>query len=363
MKRILISQVIPKELVVKYQVSQAGNNFGYRLVAYQLFDEVFSLCPISIKNRIKISESPYHFIQRRIVPHRGMLRLLNMAFENVQLFLLVCNRNRRDHNIWFYNLTVSNCLLFILLKMFNRRIYVLVADYEPKFASFSFGRLLHILLNRADGIIGLSSNMKGLSNKNTEVLSGLIDESLPKHHLLDKKPKNRFLYAGALEEYCGVELALTVFKDLPGAELLITGRGTYRDKVIEYTNIYPNIKYLGFMTYEEYLSVIESVDFCLSLRDPAIPFNSYNFPSKIIEFCQMGKIVISTMRYLTFPESVLVYAPFGRHGLLEAIQHCILMDDDAVRRRKMNAQDSMFAEYGRGSWLNKIVCVEEYEGE
>jgi hypothetical protein len=363
MKRTLIAQVIPKELVVKYQVSEAGNNFCYRLITYQFYDEVFSLCPISIQDKIKLSEAPYQFIQKRIFPHLGILRLLNMALENVQLFLLICSRTTKDHNIWFYNLTVSNCLLFILLKIFNRRTYVLVADYQPKFGAFSFGRVLHSLLNNADGIIALSANMKGLSLKNTEVLSGLIDESLPTQLFLNKRPRNRFLYAGALEKYCGVELALAVFKDLPDAELFITGRGSYRDKVIEYSNSYPNINYLGFMTYEKYLSVIESVDFCLSLRDPAIPFNSYNFPSKIIEFCQMGKIVISTMRYLTFPESLLVLAGFDRHGLLEAVQHCILMDDETVSRSKMNAQNSMLAEYGRGSWLRKIVSVEEYEGE
>jgi hypothetical protein len=360
MNRILIAQAVPAEFIGRYRVSQAGNNFCYRLISSDFFHEIFSICPVNIRNKIKVVGAPYSFIQRRIFPHVGPLRVFNVILENIGLFYVIIKKDRFANKIWFYNLTISNCLLYLLLKAFKWNVFIIVADYDPKIGLFSIARIVHQLLHSADGIIALSSNVKEVFFKNTSVLNGLIDEDLVADQVLrpDTEDRKCFLYSGALEEYCGIDLALEVFKDCPNAQLVITGRGSYERKVIEFVEKYSNIRYFGFMPYEEYLMLAKTVDFCLSLRDPCTPFNDFNFPSKIIEFCQMGKVVISTMRYRDFPASILLLTRFEGNSLLAAITHCLRMDEAVIRSKKLAAQRAVFMKYGKTSWMRTIVAVE-----
>ena len=111
---------------------------------------------------------------------------------------------------------------------------------------------------------------------------------------------NAFLLSGTLNENTGLGLAIEVFKQLPTVQLYMTGILSI-DKKQEIEGIEkqcPNIHYLGFMeNYQDYLNLLSSVDYVLSLRNPKSPVNTYNFPSKILETLAYNKIVISTIKY------------------------------------------------------------------
>jgi hypothetical protein len=361
MKRIFVSQIFPQEFIGKFQVSQAGNNFCYRLISYNAFTDVFSICPINVRERLTSHGFAFHFVQRRLVPHVGILRAFNVFLENMEVFRAIFATSRRQDSVWFYNITVSNFILFIFLKLVRRNVYVIVADHEPKFPVLSFAFASHLLLKIADGIISLSDSLRGSFSKNLEVLCGVIDEALPMRKINGALVVNKgiFLYAGALEDYCGISLALNAFKECPKAQLVITGRGSCSEKVLDFCRKYPNIHYLGFMDYQKYLDVMSSVTFCLSLRDPSVPFNQFNFPSKIIEFCQFGKVVITTMEYSSFPCRSLLRSNFEVADLVNVVYKCLGMDRRAIGIRGRDAQISILMNFGKERWLRVISSVED----
>lgn len=60
---------------------------------------------------------------------------------------------------------------------------------------------------------------------------------------------------------------------------------------------YPNIHWYGQLPFNKYLGLLHSISFQLSTRDPNMPENQCNFPSKIIESLLHNRIIISTIEY------------------------------------------------------------------
>ena len=93
-------------------------------------------------------------------------------------------------------------------------------------------------------------------------------------------------------------MAVDVFKQIPEAELILTGWMAKSDEnwIKEIMLKHSNIKYIGFLDdYSLYIKVMQSVDIVLSLRDPNVAVNRYNFPSKILETLAYNKLVILSL--------------------------------------------------------------------
>jgi hypothetical protein len=363
MKRIFVAQVVPQKYVTEFKVSQAGNNFCNRLISFNLFSEVFSIPPVNITKKLKCGNLPYRFVQIRLVPHLGLFKICNVLFENIQLFCIISKSTNKGDKIWFYNLTISNVLAFVLLKCKRRDLFVIVADYEPNFNLFSFKWFLSFLLGKAQGMIALSHNLRSVFKKNTGVINGvnvdLLSAFSNKVSQSVGLAEKAFLYSGALEDYCGIGLALNVFSQYPDAQLFITGRGTKIDKVLEFSRRSNNIHYIGFLSYLQYMDMLQKVTFCLSLRDPGVPFNHYNFPSKIIEFCQLEKIVITTMKYHSFPDSILKYCRFDEGHFLDTVKECLKMDKATIGDLGRKAREKVTFTFGKESWQEELIQIEQ----
>lgn len=292
MKRCFITQQVPPDLVVKFNISQAGVNFCNHLVQNKMFDAAFALPILSIVPNIMgecINDKNYTYIQYRLFPHKGIGKLLNALIENFKCAFLV----RNFKHIWFYNVNKQTILLYIIVKyILFKKVYILVADFRPG-KKISINSIIKTLIDKSNGIITLS--MRSIfKNLNSICIPGIVPlEKLSEHSI---PIQNRsFLLSGVLKEATGISMAIDIFAHLPNERLYITG--ILEQKYIEKINLYPNIIYKGYLEYDEYKQLIQDIPFGLSLRDPSFAINRNNFPSKILEYFAMNKIVISTIDY------------------------------------------------------------------
>jgi len=359
-KRIFICQVIPKEKIENFQVSQAGNNFCYSLIEGGIFDETYSISPININEKISFrKDCPVVFIQKRLFSIK-ILRWLNFFFDNIYLFYKIILTKNKGANFWFYNLYTSNLILFLLLKLSGFKIFVIVADFEPSKRFFTKDFFIRLAFRIVDGVISLNEGFKECYDKNIKIISGVVKNAKPDAVKRRIDFSKTFLFSGALEDYAGIKIALEVFSQLPDANLLITGRGSLEREVQEYAKRYHNINYLGFLSYEEYLSRLEEVTFCLSLRNPNYPFNNYNFPSKIIEYFNKEKIVISTFKYENFPSENLIICNYNVVDLIDKITRLLLIPIGSLEEMQQKNKLSIQSMYSTHTWFKSIKEIENY---
>ena len=299
---ILICQVVPPELSNSdTRISQAGNNYMNKLIKLLKPKLTISLLPVFLKNLDLSLYNDNNYVSissNSRLPYRLHL-LYRLLLDTFKGFVLIKKRNIQ--NILFYNLDKQNFLLLCLIKLFlKRKVFVLVADHWSFNNSTFFEKLINYLLKKVNGTIVLNSNIK--VNSNQVILPGLLLENdvvLNNEGILNKN----VLLSGSLGKTTGLLLALDCFSKNSDLNLYISGRPYKFNKdefdhiINKYVNNYPNIHYLGLLSSDDYLNLVDSCDICLSLRNPSDKEHQFNFPSKILEYLSKSKIVVSSIKY------------------------------------------------------------------
>lgn len=319
-QQIFITQVVPKNDVSRLHLSQAANNFCFR-IAETCDCHHISIVPISISDMLFVDQADgCTYIQVRKFTHGGIGKWLNSLLENIQTFKYVKKCPERD--VWLYNIILPNILLFYLLKCFTRkRVHVLLADYNPDRYPSLIRKIILSTLQKCDGIISLSGRCK-IKGQQILNIPGIypqkeISQSIGKFH-----GNHNFLLSGTINNNTGLKLALETFKEVKDANLFISGTAGANELSLirQYEKAYSNIHYLGLLpTYSDYLKMLDEIDFVLSLRNPNEMVNLYNFPSKIIETLARNRPVISTIRYIElegFNYFTCEYSTIALKGLL-----------------------------------------------
>lgn len=294
MKSYFVTNIIPKDIQFK-DYSQAANNFCWNLIDAKCFDYVYACLPINISEKLSYPKmGNIYDIQCRIFPHLGLFRYIHAFIENLYLVYKVGIHKK----IWFYNITPYNIVAYLILKFLLRnKVFIILADFTPPTHKISLGSLIKWAIYKSNGIISLSSRTD-FTHKNISFLAGILPQYKIQNTIqrVHEKGERIFLFSGVLGNVTGLPMAIEVFKKIPEAKLYITGNGdsTYLNAIIKE---YPNIEYLGYLSYEKYLDVLNTVDFCLNFRNPTLPENRNNFPSKVLEFFSWNKIVLSTTDY------------------------------------------------------------------
>lgn len=290
--RIFITHILPHKDVLKYNISVAGCNFSWNLIEGGLFDKVYSILPPFVSGKIDVDYKDLVYSKWR---ERGRSWAKFAALkEQWDVFKMIPNHSK----VWFYNMTPINCLLFCLLRIFKRTVQsnVIILDYTPYKRKISFANLMLWLCNKANGTITLA-NSPLFKCKNTVLLPGVVSlkaENLPK---IEKVSKD-FLISGVLrEEISLISVLLQTFAKLPDCNLHITGFVVDDMMIKEYAEKFDNIIYHGKVECKEYVRLLKVVPFLLSTRNPKVPENQCNFPSKVIEALLYNRIVISTIHY------------------------------------------------------------------
>lgn len=294
MKSYFITNIVPKDILLK-DYSQAANNFCWNLIDAKCFDYTCVCLPINISQKQSYPKSDNIFdIQCRIFPHFGLFRYIHVFIENLYLVYKI----GRHKKVWFYNITSYNIVVYLILKfLLQDKVFIILADFTPPTHKISLQSLIKWAISKSNGIISLSSRTD-FTHKNMAFLAGI----LPEYKIQDtiqrvhEKEKRTFLFSGELGNVTGLPMAIEVFKKVPEAKLYITGNGD-SSYLYAIAKKYPNIEYLGYLPYKKYLDVLSTVDICLNFRNPALPENRNNFPSKVIEFFSWNKVVLSTIDY------------------------------------------------------------------
>ena len=288
MIRIFVTHIAPKNQILKYNLSIAACNFSYNLIEGNIFDNVYSILPTFVKGEIEPFDG---LVYSRFRKNRFLFRLAPFV-ENLSLFCKI----PRKASVWYYNCTILNAFLIVLLKLFkpNVRQNLIILDYTPSRKPLE--RFFLWLANRMDGTIRLA-NSPLFTCRNSVCLPGVV----PLH--ATEQPKittiaKTFLISGVLgDNIAMLPMLLDAFSKMPDMQLHITGKAPDMVLLNRYTQWYKNIIYHGLVEYEEYLRILHDTTFLLSTRNPAMPENQCNFPSKIIEALLHNRIVISTIHY------------------------------------------------------------------
>ncbi len=347
---VFIAQLFPKDKVKDIKgASQAGINFCHSFIeatgpeiifAYQLNSEGKKLA-------FEFENPNIKYIAIRVFPHKSVFKALNTVLENIYIVRRVLKSKQK--NVWFYNMTPQVMLTFSLLKfLFRKKCFVVVADFTPDVFR---NKIALKLLQRSNGIISLTPELKTLVAGRTGVTvkAGIINTVIKENNSTTIN-KTSFLFSGSLSQYTGIELALDTFSELPEITLYVSGRGESEAKVKEYAAKFPNIHYLGFLSYDDYVNVLGKVDFVLSLRDTSIGKNLYNFPSKIIEYYIASKIVISTKAYSTLKDDTYVHCEYEKKDLKSTVEKVTSLSDDEIRRMQSRANDFARENFSYSSW-------------
>jgi hypothetical protein len=299
--RIFQTFLLPDDLVAKYKLSFAAANFSRNLMQGGGFDTLYSLMPLSVRNELpRILDDGYNVVYSDWRKKGRVFAKLAIFHEQWKVFKQV----KKSDSLWLYNLNIINAFLFILIKLFKSsvKLNIIMLDYTPARSWRDQNYWYLKLINRADGIICLAdSPLFGI--KNIALLPGVVPSANQEYTKIDNLNKE-FLLSGVISPaIASTPMVLESFSRMPDCILHISGNVLEgEDMIREYAAKYPNIKYHGSVSFNDYLDILNRVTYQLSTRDESYPENQCNFPSKIIESLLHNRIVISTIAYKQLDE-------------------------------------------------------------
>lgn len=349
MMRSFVCNIVPDYLVVKLGVPQAPQNFCTPLIDGGTFDKVCSIIPISYRSKEIVNTEFVTYFQNGIGTQSKVGKILGLIISNIRCALFL----KKHKNIWFYNLCKANIVSYLLLHYaFRCRTFVILLDLTPSKSWFKLEYYLPFFYRNCQGVISLSKRTSILNN-NIIYKAGVYNGSFQKG-FSSKNKRPVFLFSGTIADHTGFPLALEVFKELRDVELYVTGNGDVSTFDIE---SYPNIHYMGYLDYSEYLHIYDKVDVCLSLRNPCYPENLNNFPSRIIEYFSYNKLVISTISYPELAGFSYIVTEFTKKNLIESIKKVIEMPLEE-RLSLCNNQTVLKNSFSVESWKDAFVKIE-----
>lgn len=290
--RIFVTHILPERLVAKYHLSFAACNFSRNLMSGGGFDKVYSIMPLFVSGKMEEFEDTENELVYSRLRHYSSLRKIVPLCENITLF----HRISKNDYVWYYNCTVLNAFLIILLHVFKPSVKqnIILLDYTP--SDKVIDRFLLWLSNHMHGMIKLADSPL-FKVKNSVCLPGVVPDDGIEYPKVENVTKE-FLISGALGDNISMlSMLLDAFSQMPECTLHITGKAPDEEKVKRYASQYKNIIYHGMVKYDEYLRILHATPFLLSTRDPRYPENQCNFPSKVIEALLHNRIIISTIHY------------------------------------------------------------------
>ena len=359
---IFLSQNIPNILVNKYNLSQAANNFCLHINEMNFFSLHIAIPPGCVDGSFKsFTEKStgieYHLC--RPFKHQRLGKAINILFDNLWLYHRVSKT--KEQNVWFYNVWTGNILSYLLIRFLSHKnTFILLADYNPMRYNNKIGKILLWAIKKAHGVISLSARCYEV-NTNFKTIPGIIpDRKINKNPSVFHANKS-FLLPGTLNANTGLLLALDVFKNIPEAKLYLSGKlDKNNSKIVEeYAHKYPNIIYKGFYEkFDDYIHLLQSIDYTLSLRNPNSPVNHYNFPSKILETLAYNKIVISTVKYPELDKINYIVVPYSEIDLRESIKKIIDEGESTRIKQCLNNTNILKIKYTETAWIKAFHEME-----
>lgn len=353
MNIVFVGHITPEDLSAKVEsISNAANYYQLKVEKALEPKLMISVLPLPAKG-VSVSpalnsNSDRIFLNGRSTKNK-VLKVIIDTYDCIKL--IGCRKN-----VLFYSLNIQNILIFWISKIiFRNRNFVIIADFESSNVfSNSLRSLFQSFINFsyrfASGTLVLNENIK--VNSNTVVCNALID----KDELIEVLPKSKnntskiVLFSGSIGYTTGLDVAIGAMNLLPNYQLVITGKlyGINVDEleILLDKSKYKNIQYLGNLSYDEYLKLLNKSFVALSLRNPKDLQHGYNFPSKIAEYLSYNKFVVTTINY-GFISNNLLLSNFDSQSVSDVIS---TIDS----RKHENSKSIVIEKYGLNSFKEKM---------
>lgn len=349
MERIFITHIVPQDKILKYNLSVAACNFSLNLINGNVFDKVYSVLPTFVRGKIE----PFDSLVYSSLRNKGkVLSKLAPFLENLKLFCIIPNHS----SVWYYNCTILNALLIIMLKVFRPSVKqnMIILDYTPN--TRLIDRFLLHLTNRMNSVIKLADSPL-FTCKNADCLPGVVPVDSPSYPRI-VQIKKEFLISGVLSENISMlSMLLEAFSKMPEMTLHITGKALDLELIKKYADKYSNIIYHGMVPYDDYLRILHDTPFLLSTRNPCSPENQCNFPSKIIEALLHNRIIISTIHYNQLEDINYWKVSSNENDFINDIRK-IIEQPTNILLKYANQSDLVKQKYNVEIWKKTMIKLE-----
>ena len=301
----------------------------------QIYDEIYALsgAPINYKN-FKIIRYPFQKIERNnvkyIMPGFFNFPVIKQLTIIIKIFLYIVRwilKNKKDdiHIIidgTFYTGMIS---LWLASKVVKTKTAAIIVDYYP-YMSPSRNRIsqkiYYKLLKNIDSFVFVTKQLEELINsehKKYMIMEGLVSNDFSPISI--EEIGNCCVYAGGLHDVYGVKNLVDAFheSDLKYS-LHLYGNGDAIDYIKKIGKKDERIIYKGVVSHESLLHIESAAKLLVNPR----PVNGkldtrYNFPSKLMEYMQSGRPVITT-KLLGIPDDYNNYMFFFEGDTKENIR-------------------------------------------
>ena len=266
----------------------------------------------------KLYSKPFNFKQNKNNFHFPLFfyfPILNYLFNPIFVLfkLLKLNKEKKIDFLILYNSVYENVLAVLIFKKILRINTKVIIQFEDGWISNSTGfrKLIYYFSHRigefvADAAIVNSNNMTNVFSSNKYFLFRGITELREFNALKKNVSEFNVLFTSNIDSTRGIDLLINLFYKYKGVEKLdhfnfqITGFGD-NEKVkqlllsIKYFNsIGGNATYYGYVSNNELAILYEKSHVLLALQNPNLNFSKYCFPSKIMEYYNYNKPIITT---------------------------------------------------------------------
>ena len=299
----------PAGLKKKKQLIELLNISGYisEIIFVSSFSRFSKLYSKSFN--FKQNKNNFHF------PLFFYFPILNYLFNPIFVLfkLLKLNKEKKIDFLILYNSVYENVLAVLIFKKILRINAKVIIQFEDGWISNSTGfrKLIYYFSHRigefvADAAIVNSNNMTNVFSSNKYFLFRGITELREFNALKKNVSEFNVLFTSNIDSTRGIDLLINLFNKYKGVEKLdhfnfqITGFGD-NEKVkqlllsIKYFNsIGGNATYYGYVSNNELAILYEKSHVLLALQNPNLNFSKYCFPSKIMEYYNYNKPIITT---------------------------------------------------------------------
>ena len=299
----------PAGLKKKKQLIELLNISGYisEIIFVSSFSRFSKLYSKSFN--FKQNKNNFHF------PLFFYFPILNYLFNPIFVLfkLLKLNKEKKIDFLILYNSVYENVLAVLIFKKILRINTKVIIQFEDGWISNSTGfrKLIYYFSHRigefvADAAIVNSNNMTNVFSSNKYFLFRGITELREFNALKKNVSEFNVLFTSNIDSTRGIDLLINLFNKYKGVEKLdhfnfqITGFGD-NEKVkqlllsIKYFNsIGGNATYYGYVSNNELAILYEKSHVLLALQNPNLNFSKYCFPSKIMEYYNYNKPIITT---------------------------------------------------------------------
>jgi len=240
-------------------------------------------------------------------------------------------------------------------------------SYFPNFIINIFSKIENFFIKNSNLLFLVDPSRLKQVNKNIhnyQIIYNTPNEKILKK--IDRKKKNNIFtifYGGILHSSRGLIDILNIVKKRKDIKIIIAGEGPLKKDIIEYSNKYDNIYYIGFISYNELISYTKNSDLIIALYDPKIRNSQFASPNKLFESMMCGKpIIVNTntaMSNIVLKEKCGLLVEYG--NILD-LENAINIIKDNPEKKKILGENGMNAYKMKYNWkLMEKVIVTSYE--